>query len=104
MRTPSSGCGAGLRRRVPQDSGERRHRAGRAATAVRPDTLAGAGGSGLRRGDGAGAAALREGEIALVVLAGGMATRFGGGVKATAEALDGMSFLEVKLRRDGAAA
>jgi len=42
--------------------------------------------------------ALRRGEIALVVLAGGMATRFGGGVKAAAEAFDGMSFLEVKLR------
>ena len=27
-----------------------------------------------------------------------MATRFGGGVKAVAEAMDGMSFLEVKLR------
>ena len=27
-----------------------------------------------------------------------MATRFGGGVKAAAEAFDGMSFLEVKLR------
>ena len=46
----------------------------------------------------AGASALRAGEIALVVLAGGMATRFGGGVKAAAEAYEGMSFLEVKLR------
>ena len=33
----------------------------------------------------------------MVVLAGGMATRFGGGVKAVAEAIDGRSFLEVKL-------
>ena len=46
----------------------------------------------------AGVEALRDGEIALLVLAGGMATRFGGGVKAVAEAFDGMSFLEVKLR------
>lgn len=45
----------------------------------------------------AGVAALREGEVAMVVLAGGMATRFGGGVKAVAEAIDGRSFLEVKL-------
>lgn len=45
----------------------------------------------------AGVAALREGAIAMVVLAGGMATRFGGGVKAVAEAVDGRSFLEVKL-------
>jgi UTP--glucose-1-phosphate uridylyltransferase len=46
----------------------------------------------------AGTDALRAGAVALVVLAGGMATRFGGGVKAVAEALDGMSFLELKLR------
>lgn len=45
----------------------------------------------------AGTEALRAGSIAAVVLAGGMATRFGGGVKAVAEALDGRSFLEVKL-------
>jgi UTP--glucose-1-phosphate uridylyltransferase len=45
----------------------------------------------------AGEEALREGTIAIVVLAGGMATRFGGGVKAVAEAIDGRSFLDVKL-------
>jgi len=45
----------------------------------------------------AGLDALRAGTIAMVVLAGGMATRFGGGVKAVAEALDGRSFLEIKL-------
>ncbi len=33
----------------------------------------------------------------MVVLAGGMATRFGGEVKAVVEAIDGRSFLEVKL-------
>ena len=44
-----------------------------------------------------GTEALRAGTIAVVVLAGGMATRFGGGVKAVAEALDGRSFLEIKL-------
>jgi UTP--glucose-1-phosphate uridylyltransferase len=41
--------------------------------------------------------ALRRGEVAQVVLAGGMATRFGGVVKAALEAVDGMSFLEAKL-------
>jgi len=46
----------------------------------------------------AGVQALQEGSVAMVVLAGGMATRFGGGVKATAEAIDGRSFLEVKLQ------
>ena len=39
----------------------------------------------------------------MVVLAGGMATRFGGGVKAVAEAIDGRSFLEVKLGETAAA-
>ena len=45
----------------------------------------------------AGLAALRRGEVAQVVLAGGMATRFGGVVKAVLEAVDGQSFLEAKL-------
>jgi UTP--glucose-1-phosphate uridylyltransferase len=45
----------------------------------------------------AGAEALRAGTVGMVVLAGGMATRFGGGVKAVAEAVDGLSFLQVKL-------
>jgi UTP--glucose-1-phosphate uridylyltransferase len=45
----------------------------------------------------AGIAALRAGEVALVVLNGGMATRFGGVVKGTVEVLDGRSFLELKL-------
>jgi len=45
----------------------------------------------------AGLEALRAGELATVVLTGGMATRFGGMVKGTVEALDGQSFLELKL-------
>jgi UTP--glucose-1-phosphate uridylyltransferase len=45
----------------------------------------------------AGLQALRRGEVAQVVLAGGMATRFGGVVKAVLEAVDGKSFLEAKL-------
>ncbi len=45
----------------------------------------------------AGTEALRAGTVAMVVLAGGMATRFGGEVKAVVEAIDGRSFLEVKL-------
>ena len=46
----------------------------------------------------AGVAAIREGHVASVVLAGGMATRFGGVVKATVEVHEGLSFLEMKLR------
>jgi UTP--glucose-1-phosphate uridylyltransferase len=45
----------------------------------------------------AGSAALRAGEVASVVLNGGMATRFGGRVKGVVEAVDGRSFLEIKL-------
>jgi UTP--glucose-1-phosphate uridylyltransferase len=41
--------------------------------------------------------ALGRAEVAQVVLAGGMATRFGGVVKAVLSAVDGMSFLEAKL-------
>jgi UTP--glucose-1-phosphate uridylyltransferase len=46
---------------------------------------------------GAGLEALERGEVAQVVLAGGMATRFGGVVKAVLAAVDGRSFLEAKL-------
>jgi UTP--glucose-1-phosphate uridylyltransferase len=45
----------------------------------------------------AGTEAVRRGEVAQVILAGGMATRFGGVVKAVLEAVEGRSFLEVKL-------
>ena len=45
----------------------------------------------------AGVEALRRGEVAQIVLAGGMATRFGGVVKAVLPAVDGRSFLEAKL-------
>jgi UTP--glucose-1-phosphate uridylyltransferase len=45
----------------------------------------------------AGLDALRRGEVAQIVLAGGMATRFGGVVKAVLGAVDGKSFLEAKL-------
>lgn len=50
----------------------------------------------------AGFDALRRGEVAQVVLAGGMATRFGGVVKAVLAAVDGMSFLEAKLMQTAA--
>jgi UTP--glucose-1-phosphate uridylyltransferase len=45
-----------------------------------------------------GEEAMRRGEVAAVILAGGMATRFGGVVKAAVEVMDGMSFLELKLK------
>lgn len=45
----------------------------------------------------AGIELLRAGRVAQVVLAGGMATRFGGVVKGAVEALDGRTFLSWKL-------
>ena len=44
-----------------------------------------------------GEASLRRGEVALVVLAGGMATRMGGVVKALVEALPGRTFLDLRV-------
>lgn len=44
-----------------------------------------------------GEEAIRRGEVGAVVLAGGMATRFGGLVKAAVEVVGGRSFLEMKL-------
>lgn len=46
----------------------------------------------------AGEAALRAGEVAVVVLNGGMATRFGGVVKGVVEVFDGLSFIALKAR------
>ncbi len=40
--------------------------------------------------------AISAGEVAVIVLAGGMATRFGGAVKALVEVLPGQTFLDVK--------
>jgi len=44
-----------------------------------------------------GEEALRAGQVALIVLAGGMATRMGGVVKALVEALPGKTFLDIRL-------
>jgi len=43
-----------------------------------------------------GSDALRDGHVALLVLAGGMATRMGGVVKALVDALPGKSFLDIR--------
>jgi UTP--glucose-1-phosphate uridylyltransferase len=55
------------------------------------------GSAGWQEARAAGKDALAAGRIAQVVLAGGMATRFGGVVKGAVEALDGRSFLAWKL-------
>jgi UTP--glucose-1-phosphate uridylyltransferase len=51
-----------------------------------------------------GEAALRAGQCALIVLAGGMATRMGGVVKALVEAVPGSTFLDLRLREADALA
>jgi UTP--glucose-1-phosphate uridylyltransferase len=53
--------------------------------------------TGYEEARSAGLEALRAGRVAQVVLAGGMATRFGGVVKAVVPAVDGRSFLDVKV-------
>jgi UTP--glucose-1-phosphate uridylyltransferase len=55
------------------------------------------GSRGWEEARAAGIDALTSGRVAQVVLAGGMATRFGGVVKGVVEALDGRSFLSWKL-------
>jgi len=50
-----------------------------------------------QRYEALGREALRAGRVALVVLAGGMATRMGGVVKALVEALPGKTFLDLRL-------
>jgi UTP--glucose-1-phosphate uridylyltransferase len=49
-----------------------------------------------------GRAALVRGELAFVVMAGGMATRMGGVVKALVEATEGKTFLELRLLENAA--
>jgi UTP--glucose-1-phosphate uridylyltransferase len=55
-----------------------------------------------RRAEEKGLAAIGRGEVALCVLAGGMATRMGGVVKALVEACDGRTFLELRLGENDA--
>ena len=45
-----------------------------------------------------GREAIAAGQVGAIVLAGGMATRFGGVVKAGVEAVDGKTFMELKVR------
>ena len=47
-----------------------------------------------------GKKALAQGELAFIVLAGGMATRMGGVVKSLVKALDGFTFLDMRLQEN----
>ena len=80
MRT-STGCGGRSSRRCPRTIVP----AARARQRERPRLTA----LGMER--------MRRGEMAVVVLAGGMATRMGGVVKALVEAVPGVTFLDARL-------
>jgi UTP--glucose-1-phosphate uridylyltransferase len=70
-------------------------------TAPRPDDiqrLPEPGSAERARLEALGTEALSKGQVALVVLAGGMATRMGGVVKALVDALPGHTFLDLRLR------
>lgn len=53
--------------------------------------------------EAAGRKAIEKGEVAVAILNGGMATRFGGRVKGVVEVTHGLSFLALKLRNAAAA-
>jgi len=55
-----------------------------------------------QRSSARGSEALRADQVALIVLAGGMATRMGGVVKALVEALPGKTFLDLRLAEQDA--
>ena len=75
-------------------------------TPPRPDEIREAPAPGSEREArlrGIGDEALRKGELAFCVMAGGMATRMGGVVKALVEAFDGKTFLDLRLAENAAA-
>ncbi|HLM71792.1 MAG TPA: UTP--glucose-1-phosphate uridylyltransferase [Polyangiaceae bacterium] len=79
---------------------DRRNRLAGTVEPPRPgdiDTLPPAGSAEYERLAALGSEALSRGEVALCVLAGGMATRMGGVVKALVEALPGRTFLDIRL-------
>jgi len=90
------------------DARERRDRRNRVAGAVRAPSsdevreIPPPGSAEYRRFEALGMAALEKGELALAVLAGGMATRMGGVVKALVEVGEGYTFLDLRLRENRA--
>lgn len=72
-----------------------------AATELQP--LPAPGSDEARRLGALGQAAIDRGELAFCVLAGGMATRMGGVVKALVEAFDGRTFLDLRLAENASA-
>ena len=93
-----------LREGTPQERRDTRNRVAGPARAPAPEELPTLPPPGpeLDRLRALGRDALARGEVALCVLAGGMATRMGGVVKALVEAFDGKTFLELRLAENAA--
>lgn len=94
-----------LREGTPEQRRDTRNRVTGPVRAPAPEelpTLPAPGTAEAERLRALGAEALRRGEVALCVLAGGMATRMGGVVKALVEAFDGKTFLELRLAENAA--
>jgi UTP--glucose-1-phosphate uridylyltransferase len=88
-----------LSQRLVRGEGAENHVRGRLSP-PRPEDiqrLPAAGSAEHARLEALGREALEKGQVALAVLAGGMATRMGGVVKALVEAVAGKSFLELRL-------
>ncbi|WP_394825321.1 UTP--glucose-1-phosphate uridylyltransferase [Pendulispora albinea] len=88
------------------DANTRRSRRNRIAGAVEPPSedeirpIPPPGSGERQRLEALGLEALRRGELAFAVLAGGMATRMGSVVKALVEVADGHTFLDLRLREN----
>jgi UTP--glucose-1-phosphate uridylyltransferase len=100
------GLAAPLFARGPGDASVQREERNRVQGAVDPPgegdvvSAEAAGSPAHARLEAIGLDAVRRGELAFCVLAGGMATRMGGVVKALVEAFDGRMFLDLRLREN----
>lgn len=93
---------ATLREGSPETRRDQRNRVSGEVRAPSPDELPRLEPSDTERLSKLGHAALASGKVALCVMAGGMATRMGGVVKALVEAFDGKTFLQVRLDENAA--
>lgn len=94
-----------LREGTPEQRRDTRNRVPGPVRAPAPEELPALPVAGSARAEplrALGAAALGRGEVALCVLAGGMATRMGGVVKALVAAFDGRTFLDLRLAENAA--
>jgi UTP--glucose-1-phosphate uridylyltransferase len=96
------GLAATLREGSPETRRDQRNRVSGEVRAPAPEELPQVDPSDTTRLAKLGHDALAAGKVALCVMAGGMATRMGGVVKALVEAFDGKTFLDVRLAENAA--